>query len=458
MTILRKTTTRLLMCSLLASGLSLPLFAKRSSFPNDFVLTDALQRPSQTFTSPTVSISNDGSQVYLVYAVSETPGGILAELFNNSNGTLTTAQTLTLSTTQPNDYFPIVVGGWASPDFTKFSVLDAVITGPNSVDGRVRILDNNFNDLVLPRIISFTGLDFPSLLGHGGVFSEDGKYLSFTVSTGRPYSTTTFYVLNTSDLSTAAQTTINAASSLDVSQWITLECKGKKDYYVTFLSCQGFYSPNFTPGFEVSYQPPYFIQVYKVNVTTGSIDLVAESPLPKFADVNTLDVMGLSDKGLIAHGGFCSLFPNQLSIYVTNDLKKTSLPFDNAEARVLEFDGKTLKVIFKQALNCCNRTLFYPPAKGRTFMVGQNAVTNVNGNPQTQTTMPEYYVLANIGCKNGKEQFVPLNLPRQDVSYALPKFSNDGKWFIRAGAFGYFNGDPNVDAIGIQNVLLFKVI
>lgn len=454
MTALKKMTATLIICGLLASGLNFPLFAESSdkysfeetkelSFPNDLKLTDALSRPSETQVA--TSISDDGSQVYLVYNVSFTPGGLLAELFHNSKGQLVTDRTLTL-----DNNFPVSVGGWASPDFKKFSLLDGVITGLDSLEGRIRILDQNFN-VIATRIITFTGIDLASTLVAGGKFSEDGKYLSLSLSNGQPNSTTSFFVFKTSDLSTVAVKNNIPAVNSQPSEWLTLKHHDKKNYYVTFLAGQGFDSQNF----EATFQPPYFIQVYKVDFDNATIELIDQSQLPKFAEV---DVLRVDNRGLIAHGGFCSLFPNQLSIYDTNFLKTTSLPKDNAEARVLEFDGKKLKVIFKQETNCCNRTVFYPPHKGRTYMVGLNTVTNINGDPQFQETRAEYYVLAKIGCKKGKKQFVPLNLPQQDVTSALPKFSADGKWFIRTGSYGYLNGDPNLDAIGIHNVLLFKVI
>ncbi len=457
MTIFKKISAATLLCGLLASVLSLPLFAKPSSFPNDLKLTDAFSRPSQTYIR--TSISDDGSQVYLLYLVSDTPGAIEAELFRNVNGKLESENTVTLSTTQPNDYFPLVVDGFASSDFKKFSVLDAVITGPNSIDGRIRIFDQNLN-LTATRIISFTGLVVANTLGLGGTFSEDGRYVAFTVSypaIGQTNSTTTLFVLDSKDLSPVAETTINAANAYDASQWVTLECNGKKNYYLTFLSGQGSWSENY----ETTYKPPYFIQVYKVDISTGSITLVDESPLPKFAGIDTLDLMRLGKKALISHGGFTSLFPNQLSIYDTLYLKTTSLPNDNAESRVLEFDGKKLKVIFKEATNFCNRTLFYPPHKGRTYLVGANTISNTDGNDQLQVLNAEFYVLANIACKNGKKQFVPINLPRQDALNTGARFSNDGKWLIRTGSYGYLNGEisnADVDAIGIRNVLLYRVI
>lgn len=353
--------------------------------------------------------------------------------------------------------YPIYVGGWASPDFTKFSIVDAVQTGPNTVDGRIRILDQNFNVLV-SRVESFTLINLAYALAVGGKFSEDGKYLNVYVTDGAtPNSSTSFFVYRTSDLVTVASKNFPFVNSFQASEFITFGNRGKKQYFVTFQSGTGYYSNTSTTNIENTLKPPYFIQVYKVNFNDATLDLVDQSPLPKFADVN-VDVLRMEDKALIAHGGFCSLFPNQLSIYDTNNLKTTSLPHDNAEARVLKFDGKKLKVIFKQATNCCCRLLFYPPNQGRTYMFGQNIVTNINGDPRYQTTLQEFYVLANICSSNGQKRLVSINLPRQDVARALPIFSNNGKWFLRTGEYGYYGGNPNVDAVGVHNVLLFKVI
>ncbi len=68
--------------------------------------------------------------------------------------------------------------------------------------------------------------------------------------------------------------------------------------------------------------------MYRIDFEEGSLTFVDESPLPKFALLYRLP---LGDKALIGLGGFCSLFPNQLSIYDENYLKTTSLRHDNAE-------------------------------------------------------------------------------------------------------------------------------
>jgi len=414
------------------------------SEPNDLKLTDALSRPSLGPTND--SISCDGSKVYVTYNVTGTEGGIMAELFDNVNGKLITRETLTLD---PN--YPIVLGGFASPDFKRFSILDGVPTGPNSFDGRIRILDKNFNTLV-ERVISSTVGNFDFFTVTGGRFSDDGKYLSLAAGDGvAPNSSTDLYIFDSSTLDTVAFKTI---SHLNVGgpNFLTLEHHGKKRYYTTFGSCNGYFSPNF----ELTIQPPYFIEIYKIDFDNETLDFVDGSPLPKFALVSS--TMSLGKKGLVSHGGFCSLFPNQLSIYDTNFLKTTSLPDDNAESRILEFDGKTLEVKFKQAVNCCNETVLYPPHKGRTALVAQNTVVTDPTDPNVQRLDPEFYVLATLGKKNGKKQWEPLNLPRQDVVGAISEFSHNGKWLVRTGNYGYFEGNPNVDSRGIHNVLLFKVL
>lgn len=70
----------------LVFGLQPAHLAARDRLPKDFKLTAALSRPSESQMS--ASISDDGSLVYLVYNVSDTPGEILAELFNNAHGKL----------------------------------------------------------------------------------------------------------------------------------------------------------------------------------------------------------------------------------------------------------------------------------------------------------------------------------------------------------------------------------
>lgn len=417
-----------------------PLFAEGG--PRDFELTDAFSRPSLfTFTS----ISKKGDQVYLVYE--NEPGQLAAELFNNVNGTLVTKATLPIDPS-----FPLVVGGHASPDFSLFSVVDAVITSATTGIGRVRLFDQNFN-LLQSRTIPVTFANPLFLQANGGAISEDNQYVTVKVTDGvTPNSSTNLYILRTSDLSTAVLQTLPAIDSQET-QFVTLHRNGQSQLYVTFQSCQGFDSPNF----ELTFQPPYFMQMYLVNVGAGTLELVDSQPLPKFAEVD-IDVLSMGKEALIGHGGFCSLFPNQLSIYDTNNLKTTSLPNDNAEVRSFRFDGKKLQLLFKQATNCCSRLLYYPPGKGCTFMLGQNIVTNIDCDPTQQTTLQEFYVLAKLDCTDTVTPLKPINLPRQDVKQVQPLFSQDGNWFLRAGIHGYCGGDPNVDDVGVRNVLLFKVI
>ena len=87
------------------------------------------------------SISQNGDQVYLFYE--NAPGQLLAQLFNNVNGQLvSTPQTL-----QVDSCFTFPWDGFASPDFTKFSVSESTLNAPGTTpnDLRIRILGPDFN-------------------------------------------------------------------------------------------------------------------------------------------------------------------------------------------------------------------------------------------------------------------------------------------------------------------------
>lgn len=407
----------------------------------DVKLSSALSRPALFSTEP--SISRNGDQVYLYYA-NQDPGQLIAELFDNVHGTLQSVQQLFLD---PN--FPVPWDGFASPDFKRFSIVESTFT--NTPDNaRIRILDKNFNVLASRTFtITFGGNGNGGILG--GTFSEDGKYVlvHYIINTNQPDTSTVLLVLKVSDLSTVASKTIKGFD-INSAEFLTIKGKGRHDsgLFISFQSSQGQFLD------ETTTLPPFYSQVYQVHLNKGTISLVDQAPLPKFAEKS---VVSKKRFGLIAHGGFCSLFPNQLSIYDTNFLKTTALPHDNSESRVLLFDGKKLHLVIKQPVNCCNRTVIYPPGNGYSFIIGQNRVININGDPNNQATDTEFWCLAQLNPCKRTPSYKPNTLPFQDMNRGIPIFSEDGKWLLRTGSYGFFNGDPDHDAIGIHNVLLFKV-
>lgn len=408
-------------------------------YAKNFELTSALPRPS-FYSFP--SISYDGRQIYVVYE--NVPGQLAAEIFDNVDGKLVTRASLSV-----NPDFPYVVGGKASPDFSLFYIVDATESTPTTGLARLCLFDNKLNP-IRSVIIPITFENFAYVIAEAGTFSQDGKYITVNYSNGAPNSTTTIFVFKTSDLSIVVQQVVSGVD-FEPGKFINLECNGKEKLYIVFQSSQGYYSSNY----EVTLQPPFYMQVYKVNIKKGTLTLAAQALLPKFAGY---DVLNLGKKALVSGNGFTSYFPNQLTIYDTNYLKTTFLPNDNAEGRSFEFDGEKLKLIWKDAVDFCTRILYYPPAKGYEIMLGQNILTNTNGSADVQVLLQEFYILAKVKPENKKSPLKAVNLPRQDMLNALPIFSPDGKWFLRVGSYGYYNNEPAVDAVGIRNVLLFKVI
>lgn len=398
----------------------------------DLVLTDALSVPSL---GSEPSISKDGKLVLV--NIGNPPGLPVAQLYKNEKGKLILLQQLIGDVD-----FPFPSDSWADPDFKLFSGVDS-----NGTDGanntRVRIVDRNFN-LVASRLFS-TGdaVTLGSVLG--GFFSPDGKYvtLQYTVGNTTPNENTIFVLLRTKDLSTVFQAEL-PGFDINSSRLFTV----KDDLYLSYMESHG------NPETFKTILPPYFSSVYKVK--KDGLKFVDKKALPRFSEK---DVVSFGDYAVIAHGGFCSLFPNQVSIYDTNAGETTSLPKDNAEVRVFTFTGKELKLLAKQAVNCCNRTVIYPPAKGAAYLIGQNTLLGNTGDPDVTVIDREFFCLASlVENKEGERSFKGENLPQQDSRKAIPVISENGKWMFRAGQYGYSGGDPTVDADKIHNLLLYKIV
>lgn len=394
----------------------------------DLKLSSALSQPSY-FSEP--SISEDGRFTYVV--MGNEPGFPIAQIYENVDGTLVLRKSIN---TDPA--FPFPVDGFANKDFTLFSVIDVAVDAVPPFTARIRILDRDLNTLAT-RVSPAGDVGF----GNGGRFSPDSKYVTVGYSqfTSPTTTQTVFQMLRTSDLSTVVETIL---PGYDVNASVLFEVKRK-----LFLSYQ---ETNGVPGTANSpAQLPINSSVYRVKET--SITLVDSKPIPKFAEK---DVVSYHKFALIAHGGFCSLFPNQLSIYDTNVGETTYQPNDNAEARVYEFDGKKLRLIIKEATNCCNRTLIYPPDEGNSYFIGQNTIV---GNPPDRVIDREFFCLATLVKTKSGLRFKGQNLPQQDTFKAVPVFSHDGKWLFRTGTYGYADGvTPTDDVAGIHNILLYKVV
>ncbi len=418
--------------SLLTTALVLTssaLFAEKnipSTIARDLQLKSALSVPS-AFSEP--SISGDGSIVYVF--MQNLPGFPIAQIYQNVHGVLSLRNSLN---TDPA--FPFSWDGYANTDFSRFSVID-IPSMSLPFMARFRLLDGNLNTVV-SRIL--TGDSIPFL--NAGRFSPDGQYVTFGYSQFATVSTsqTVFMILRTSDLSTYVQTTLPGWSPTSP----LFEVNGK--LYLAYQQTTGI------PGDPANtvQQLPINLNVYRVD--DSGLTLVDSKPLPYVAET---DVVSYDKFALIAHGGFCSLFPNQTSIYDTNVGITTYQPNDNAEARVFQFNGKELELVVKEPVNCCNRTLIYPPDRGRTYFIGQN--TDL-GHPGERVIDREFFCLARLVKTGNGLKFQSSNLPQQDTFHAIPAFSKNGKWLFRTGTYGYADGmTPTDDVNGIHNLLLYKV-
>ena len=430
-----------------------PLHSKSNSL--DTTLVSGFAIPSVDGT--VASISEKGDQVYLFYVNygDATLGTqVEAQLFNRVGTQLVSAKSLPID---PN--FPNIDVGYASKDFTKFSVLDDDFV----LNMRIRILDPCFN-VIASRIIINPNLYYAM----GGTFSEDGHYLAFayTVPAAPPSNSldSVILILDATDPSlptVAGPITVSGYDPFlpDVQLFTLVDNSGNKNLYLTFQSSQ----TNFPlPAFNVL--PPYFSQVYKVHINSGTISLVDQVQLPKYAE-STVFVRKSKKEALICHGGQCTVNPTAPNIYTVIDSNMIGdLPPDYNAVRIFRFSisDEKLDLILKQKSNCCSYLRTYPPSDGTFYFLGQSVeIFRTPGDPTTLGPNPqEFWSLFKL--EKGPKGLVlrPQNGPFEDLKTADTVFSQDGKWMLRVGQFGYLNNDPTlpyVDSVGVKNVLLFKV-
>lgn len=404
------------------------------------------------------SISTDGAQAYLTYLNLEdttiTSQPIVAQLYDNVNGTLVVSRTLPADSARP-----IAWQGYASRDFTKFSVLQSDDAGHI----RIRVYTPGTG----PDFSLFGTFEvFPSNITYsnvmGGTFSEDGHYVIYGYNdiTDPAHPTSTFYVLDATDPSLPVVATTQVAQFAgylpNVTLFTLLDDEGNKNLYFTFTSNGVFY------GQSDATEPPFFSQIFKVDVVKKTITLVAKRELPQYAEVNVL-VRKDKKQALIMHGGQCTVNPNAPNIYtVINKGMIGQLPPDYNAIHIFRFtaEEEKLELILEQQSECCTFMAAYPPDNGLSYLLGQGVtIFQTPGDPATLGPGPqEYYSLFRV--KDGPTGRVlrPENGPFQDIKAGNTVFSEDGHWMLRTGSFGFLNDDhPRPDSIGIKNVLFFRV-
>ncbi len=427
---------------------------------------------SSGFATPSIDgtlgyLSPNGDQAYLFFANfynTLEPTQPAAQLFNNVNGELVVAQTLPFDPKYPATWY-----GWASQDFSRFSVLESGICtpfpkcAPTIANMRIRILDQSFN-VVGSRVFSNPNFDIVM----GGSFSEDNHYVAFSYALPAPSPSTSFnskiFILDATDPklpTVAGPITISGYDNFGTGPTLftLIDCNGKENLFFTFASSQIDTEATLNFSTDDILRPPYFSEVYAVNVKKGTITLVDKKPLPKFAQ-NVVLVLKNKKEALVCHGGQCSVNPKQPNIYTTLlPANICDLPGDCQAIRAFRFDGEKLKLFFKQTTSCCSSLVPYPPHNGCSYF-NASSVENyaVPGKPRTQEPAPqEFWSLYKLVRGKAGLELIPEAGPFQDMKYTNTIFSYDGKWMLRTGAYGYVKGDPDKDSIGIKNVLLFKI-
>lgn len=407
------------------------------------------------------SISKHGDQVFLLYVnfQNDFPPITIktnrAQLFKNVNGHLEVTHTLPFDANRP-----VVWEGFASPDFAKFSVLS---TTDENVDFlRIDLYtvgpDSTFQH--------FGHREFYDIYGEsvvGGTFSEDGHYVLFgyvdASDDANPF--TRMFVFDARDhaLRTVASATIEQFPGYNPNTMLftLIDDDGHKNLYFTYTSNGQYY------GEGDASEPPFFSQVFKVDVDAGTIKLVAKVGLPQYSEVNVY-VQEDKKTAIIMHGGQCTINPQAPNIYtVINKGMIGQLPPDYNTIRLFRFsvEDEKLDQILAQPTECCSFIAAYPPDNGLSYLIGQSTtVFRIPGDPATLGPTPQEYY-AGFRIKDGPTGLVlrPENGPFEDLKIAGTVFSQDGKWLLRVGQFGYLTPErPNIDSIGIKNILLFKVL
>ncbi len=314
----------------------------------------------------TPSLSKTGDQAFVVYTINgSTTGQVVAELFDNTGGTLTSLRTITYNT---NDPFNVIDNGFGSPDFKRFTL----VADDNDANIRIRVYDKTLVQVQENTFEDYDPGTGSSYSGNGGQWSQDGKYILMTYLTNAtPGSLTTIIkVLDSSSLLELASTTIDGGSF----GGIFLQFHGKTYVAVTSYTTD---DTDWTYGFDRENAgpnnpnpPPYASTLYVFEFSNGTLSLIDSAGLPQAADApsgvalhyNALIGVGTSRAIKFANG--FNRLTDEVTIFSDNTDKQSFYTTDGHEERIYKFNGSSLELAFSKNVNAgVQAPTFTPDAK-----------------------------------------------------------------------------------------------
>ena len=370
-------------------------------------LASSVLRETTTFQAK-VSISPNGDKVFAAYQIAvDNVNTLIAELFQNQNGNLVSFKTL-----HGDLEFNSIDSGVASPDFSKFAVLD---DNQSTADpkARLRLFDSNFN-LLGERI--FNDAYLPGYTFTGGSFSEDSRVLILS------------YVVRNDENQKSIIRIIKADENLrdiavlrfeGVSTGQTLFNHGC-DLYVTFVTAEG--KLDFD-DLATAARPQYKLHVYKLE---GHVLVsVARAKLPQFS-YNAPSVLVKDEHVNILVGTLRAIQDDQVNIYENNKFYECDNRHDCAELRIYRFTGcELVRLYVNKRDHTVQSPILHPDARHLVFANENANVAAVNSN------QPGFWQVSTL---NHLYEIIRSRLPYASPHLFNAQFSDNGKWLIIGGA------------------------
>jgi hypothetical protein len=392
-------------------------------------VTDSLVRSTTGF--PAIpSISFDGKKVFVLYQITETSNtDVMAEIFDNSAGTLSSMSVLNPDIINANFYS--CDDGHANKSFTKFCVVDDDQggVGVNPIGNiRIRVFDINFNQLLSRTDIQFAvGIAQTTFPVIGGVFSDDDKYilLTYLINATPNAQVTRLHVLSALDLSDVAM--VDFAGSSFGANFIQLYSDHTKTY-IAVTSQNGDFQFGFdTPiGSTVSN-----LLIYKLK--NGNLYLKKSTNLPQIINPMGLTVKVSGCKKYALIGASTRRAALNDSVF-TDDSNNQSLDCEGREFRVYLFKKHHLELVKskKTTLTTYGPT-FYPQAN---MAISANQVADGDAS---------FFNAFDINGSNLKITNGTFGGP----PYFSAVFNQQGNWLVVAGSDQHVN---------LDNIILYQVV
>ena len=357
-----------------------------------------------------VSISPNGDKVFAAYLITvDKVNTLIAELFQNQNGNMVSFKTL-----KGDLEFSAIDSGIASPDFSKFTVLDDnQSTDASKAKARLRLFDNNLN-LLGERI--FDDAYLPGYTFVGGSFSEDSRafILSYVVKDGENQKSIIRIIKadeNLRDIAVLRFEGISTGQTL-----FTHGC----DLYVTFVTAEG--KLNFD-DLATAAKPQYKLHVYKLE---GHVLVsVARAKLPQFS-YNAPSVLIKDEHVNILVGTLRAIKDDQVNIYENNTSYECDNKHDCAELRIYRFTGcELVRLYTNKRDHTVQSPILHPDARHLVFANENANIAAVNSN------QPGFWQVSTL---NHLYEIIRSRLPYASPHLFNAKFSDNGKWLIIGGA------------------------